>query len=196
MPAKKSRSSNRKSTGKSAQTDNVGLSPLDLKFKDTLQSSNRDIERFLQTGEHERELRRLFGDDEYIELVELSRQARRRNLRRAQKVLILPGIMGSELSQVTGNREDKVWLDFIDIFRGRLRLLALGQNSGKISASGVVQKYYLKLKLKLQYAGFNAEFYPYDWRQGIDKLGLEFSDILLKNQGVQIVAHRMGGLVT
>jgi hypothetical protein len=60
----------------------------------------------------------------------------------------------------------------------------------------VVQKYYLKLKLQLKSAGFNADFYPYDWRQGIDQLGSEFAEVLKNNPGLQIVAHSMGGLVT
>ena len=64
---------------------------------------------------------------------------------------------------------------------------------------------YLPAKLKLWYAGFDAEFHHYDWRQSIDKLGRELANKIVKETGgsntdrpgsISIVAHSMGGLVS
>jgi hypothetical protein len=62
---------------------------------------------------------------------------------------------------------------------------------------------YLKLKLRLKQAGFDADFYPFDWRQSIPALGKELADEIRKETGrntgrqdLYIVAHSMGGLVS
>jgi len=45
--------------------------------------------------------------------------------------------------------------------------------------------------------GFKVEYYPYDWRQSIAKLGQDLAAKMRTFQGskVMLVAHSMGGLV-
>ncbi len=56
---------------------------------------------------------------------------------------------------------------------------------------------YLRLKLHLRVAGWDAVIHDYDWRLGIDDLGRAFADRLRAEaaNSLMIVAHSMGGLV-
>ena len=56
---------------------------------------------------------------------------------------------------------------------------------------------YLKLKLRLRIAGYDADFFAYDWRQSLTDLGAALAAALQKETAaeVQLVAHSMGGLV-
>jgi pimeloyl-ACP methyl ester carboxylesterase len=56
---------------------------------------------------------------------------------------------------------------------------------------------YLKLKLRLRIAGFNAEFFPFDWRLSLSDLGAVLADAIRKDPApeLSLVAHSMGGLV-
>src|SRR5262249_58727138 len=66
----------------------------------------------------------------------------------------------------------------------------------QIEALGVILFAYLKLKLTLKIAGYDADFFPYDWRLDLIGLGKRLA-LQIKSQGpkVQLVAHSMGGLV-
>jgi len=56
---------------------------------------------------------------------------------------------------------------------------------------------YLKLKLTLEIAGFRPVFYPFDWRQDLDRLGRALVQSLERDDSKKalIVGHSMGGLV-
>ncbi|MBS0197615.1 MAG: CHAT domain-containing protein [Planctomycetes bacterium] len=161
---------------------------------------NDDIEASLLQGTNEEALRDYFGSDAYDELRELGQQASRRTVRSSAttpKVLILPGIEGSKIGTPHMIMDDVVWIDPIDILRGNLSQLSLELKPTRHQALGVFLSFYLKLKLRLRMQGFESEFWPYDWRFGVDKLGADLWSYIQKQPGkVQIVCHSMGGLVT
>ncbi len=157
-----------------------------------------EVERLLQAGGRQGLLEEYFGESGYQELVDLSRQAAGAAVRGGPRVLVLPGLLGSRL----GRRrkllpDDVLWIDPLDVVRGRLAKLTL-PGSGAIEPLGVLLLAYLKLKLRLRIAGFDADFHPYDWRRGIDELGRELMERIQQDPAhqVHVVAHSMGGLVT
>ncbi|CAN5629589.1 hypothetical protein BH23GEM10_BH23GEM10_00010 [soil metagenome] len=161
------------------------------------QLEDAEVERALQTGAYAGLLEDYFGPEQYAELRQLKRDAAARTTRGGPKVLILPGIMGSKIGRNrAGPFDDAIWVDPVDIARGRLADLAL-PDGGKFRALGVMLIAYLRLKLRLDRAGYDAEFYPFDWRRSIDELGSQLRERLKGKQGesVSLVAHSMGGLV-
>jgi pimeloyl-ACP methyl ester carboxylesterase len=156
------------------------------------------VERALRTGEHQGLLEDYFGPEQYAELRQLSREVTARGVRGGPKVLILPGIMGSKigLPHPIQLLDDVIWFDPVDIATGKLTRLALGGSASRFGAVGVILLAYLRLKLRLVASGYDAEFYPYDWRQSIAALGGGLARRLSELGGkVDLVAHSMGGLV-
>lgn len=155
------------------------------------------VERWLKTGEQAGVLEDYFGEQSYRELRELAREASARSVRGGPRVLILPGIMGSKLGRSRPLLDDVVWIDPVDIASGRLTQLALTSKSNRIEALGVVLLAYLRLKLKLIISGFDADFFPFDWRLSIDDLATGLVRRLQNERAreVHLVAHSMGGLV-
>src|SRR3954467_11375786 len=154
-----------------------------------------DVERALLTGASSGALQDYFGSDSYSQLRDLSRDASTRTVRGGPRVLILPGIMGSTLGKP--GPLTLLWINPLAIALGRLTELALNGRSGAVSVKGVVLLAYLKLKLRLKIAGFDADFFPYDWRLSLTQLGASLAAALDKEPSseVHLVAHSMGGLV-
>ena len=150
------------------------------------------------TGEDRGLLEDYFGREAYRQLRDLALSASTRSVRGGPRVLILPGIMGSTLARkgLLG-REDTLWVDPIEIALGHLTELKLGAAPSPYFANGVILFSYLKLKLRLKMAGYDADFFPYDWRQSISDTGASLAAALQKEAAseVQLVAHSMGGLV-
>ena len=162
--------------------------------------SDEDIERLLVSGELRRELIVYYGADEYRDLARLARQAAATPIKdESLRVIIVPGIMGSQLGlhRTAPDPNDVLWVDPIDIGLGRLAALRL-PGAARIVSLGVVIYSYLKLKLHLRAAGFAASFHDYDWRLGVAELGRSFADRLRNesSERLAIVAHSMGGLVS
>lgn len=157
--------------------------------------TNADIEMALETGESAGLLQDYFGPAQYDELRNLAREAGSRSVRGGDRVLILPGIMGSKLGYGTFPLGDNIWLDPLDIALGRLTELKIG--SGKrIRPQGAILLAYLSLKLRLRIAGFNADFWDYDWRQSLKGLGVQLAATIESSaKPMHLVAHSMGGLV-
>ena len=165
-----------------------------------MQYSDTEIETYLRSGEKEPELRREFGDALYEDLSQLANAIGRQPpaLERARrKVFILPGIMGSRLSVVSNGLQDLIWIDPFDILGGGLRKLWPATEDTVIAATGTVFAPYLRMRLRLTLAGYDASFLPYDWRlspadTGNALLGQMqargYSDVVL-------LGHSMGGLV-
>jgi pimeloyl-ACP methyl ester carboxylesterase len=157
---------------------------------------NDQMERFLVTGEYSGLIEDYFGPEDYREIRELVQKAKRRG--GGPRVYILPGMMGSKL----GKRrpfpipDDVVWFDPVDIAAGKMFDLALDSGE-RLDPLGVILLYYLKLKLRLEIAGFDTMFCPFDWRLGLDRLGATVAAQIEKDkaQQVHLVAHSMGGLV-
>ena len=159
---------------------------------------DRVVEKYLASGEHSGMLEDYFGEEAYRELRRLAREASSRSVRGGPRVLIIPGIMGSKIGKKRKLFDDTIWIDPFDIAAGNLTDLRLNGLDTKFEALGVILIAYLKLKLSLRAAGYDADFYPYDWRKSISLLGKELSVSLSKEKTakVSIVAHSMGGLVT
>ena len=162
--------------------------------------SDDDFERLLVSGEQQRELIAYFGAPEYRDLSRLARQAAATPITdEALRVIIVPGIMGSQLGlqRTAPVPNDVLWVDPIDIGLGRLTTLRM-PGTARIVSLGVVIDSYLKLKLHLRAAGFAVSFHDYDWRLGVDELGRSLAERLRNepSQRLAIVAHSMGGLVS
>lgn len=167
---------------------------------DRLAWRDTEVERLLVAGEHPRELTGYFGLSEYQDLVKLAHQAHNAPLLPdAPRVYIVPGIMGSQLGRARQAPlpNDVIWLDPMDISAGQLAALRLPAERNVISL-GIVLYSYLRLKLHLRIAGFTPVCYDYDWRRGIDELGVELAARLSADTSprIMIVAHSMGGLVS
>ena len=159
--------------------------------------SDTQIERWLVEGAHAAELGAYFGAAEYRALKMLARRAHRVPLAaQALRVLIVPGIMGSQLGlkRAAPAPNDIVWLDPFDIQQGRLGVLRVGGGAAVVPLGAVLYSL-LRLKLALRARGFAAEFHDYDWRLGIAELGRALAGRLAHHARIAIVAHSMGGLV-
>jgi pimeloyl-ACP methyl ester carboxylesterase len=163
---------------------------------DKLAFSDVEAQAFLASGEHRAELTAFFGEREYGELQYLARRAVKASAR-AGRVLIIPGIMGSQLGfdRAPPLPRDLLWVDPVDIGAGRLR--ALRMEAAPVRAMGVVLHSYLRLRLHLAASGFDVGCVDYDWRLGIDVLGKQLAQrIEAEPQAyVHLVAHSMGSLV-
>jgi pimeloyl-ACP methyl ester carboxylesterase len=160
------------------------------------QMRDTELEAALATGAEAVALETYFGEAAYAQLRELARQSQTRAARGGPRVLILPGIMGSQLGFRRTLIDDVIWINPVDFARGNLTELALDGPPSKVEPLGVILLAYLKLKLSLQIEGFDAAFYPFDWRQPIPALGAALADkIRGDGQDVHLVAHSMGGLV-
>lgn len=166
----------------------------DAPFSATTALSDEEVEALL-AGEPQGALREYFGEAQYAELRNLAREAAKRGPA-GDRVLILPGIMGSKLGRKRPIFDDVIWLAPLAIAAGRLSELRFRSVSSNIRALGVLLFAYLGLKLYLRAKGFNADFYPYDWRRSLDLLGKDLAaDIDDEGRPLCIVAHSMGGLV-
>jgi pimeloyl-ACP methyl ester carboxylesterase len=158
-----------------------------------------EVEDLLRTGAHRAELCDYFGAREYEQLSALARRAHLEPPRRgAPRVLIVPGMMGSQLGtrRAAPHPADILWLDPLDIAVGKLARLSLCADAPVVSL-GIVLYTYLRLKLHLRAAGFDPVCLDYDWRKGIDALGSELASRLHADTAreIMLVAHSMGGLV-
>lgn len=110
-------------------------------------------------------------------------------------LVLLPGIMGSHLAA----DGDRIWLDPVDLARGRLSRIAMGGRRA-VRAQGLVGLAYGRLAEHLE-GSHRVIRHDYDWRQPIRALGVELAGVLREalrkhpDQPVRILAHSMGGLV-
>lgn len=159
--------------------------------------SDTQIEEWLLAGLHAAELGAYFGPTEHRALTQLARRAHRTPLTQgALRVLLVPGIMGSQLGlrRPAPLPNDILWLDPIDIQQGRLALLRIGAGAPIVSLGPVLYSH-LRLKLALRARGFAAEFHDYDWRLSVAELGRALAQRLAHSGRIALVAHSMGGLV-
>jgi hypothetical protein len=111
-------------------------------------------------------------------------------------VVVLPGIMGSQLS-VGGSA---VWMSILRLARGGLT--ALGMTAADVTATGLLRNGYAAICAHLSQTHTLVEF-PYDWRQPLERsaaaLRARLEEILpaaeAADQPVRLLAHSMGGLV-
>ncbi|SRX72966.1 CHAT domain-containing protein [Aequorivita antarctica] len=108
-------------------------------------------------------------------------------------VVMLPGIMGSNLSQ----KDKEIWLHYGRILSGGLVNLSYS-NVNKIVADSVVKTSYYKLYKWLS-AKYDVVVYPFDWRKPLPECASEFNtkikSLLKIGQPIKIIGHSMGGLL-
>jgi hypothetical protein len=121
------------------------------------------------------------------------------------RVLVLPGIMGTELDSVDAKGDaDRTWLHYWRLIQGRIGDLALKPDGSpaapgvQVRPAGVHRKTYLAMILELD-TRWHVRPFPFDWRESIDKsadrLAGEVQDFA-DGQPLHLVAHSMGGLVS
>jgi pimeloyl-ACP methyl ester carboxylesterase len=156
-----------------------------------------EVERWLVSGEHRRELLAYFGEAEYFMLRRLAIAAAAVPADPERCVLFVPGLMGSLLAQPRDRPQpdNLLWLDPNDIQQGHLSLLTMP--GAQLVASGPVLYGYLPLKLVLQAAGYTVRCFAYDWRRDLADSGLVLSRVIAATRAreISVVAHSMGGLV-
>jgi pimeloyl-ACP methyl ester carboxylesterase len=172
--------------------------PADLSIYDKLRRTDEELEAWLVSGAHHRELIAQLGEAEYELLAPLARAAAAATIDPSAQVYILPGIMGSQLGRVRAAPwpANLVWIDPIDIVAGRLAELRL-PDGGALLAMGAINFTYFALKLRLKAAGISVQIFDYDWRHSILQQGELLATRLraLSDQRVTLLAHSMGGLV-
>jgi pimeloyl-ACP methyl ester carboxylesterase len=120
------------------------------------------------------------------------------------RVIVLPGLMGTELDSVDADGDsDLVWVNYFRIFQGRLadmRLTDTGESPTPppgIRPKQLYKKVYLPILLALQ-ARWQTRPFPYDWRVDVDRSAAALADDVrawAQGEPCHLVAHSMGGIV-
>lgn len=120
------------------------------------------------------------------------------------RVMVLPGLMGTELDSVDASGDsDLVWVNFFRIIDGRMADLRLTPNGDPlppppaVKLKQVYRKVYLPLLMTLQ-ARWQTRPFPFDWRRDIDGSAAALAEDVkswANGEPVHLVAHSMGGLV-
>ncbi|MEL7312367.1 MAG: hypothetical protein AAFN07_12695, partial [Pseudomonadota bacterium] len=83
-------------------------------------------------------------------------------------VILLPGIMGSNLSVKEGSERNRVWLDKLDIVRGRGRWLSL-DSTRPVVPDSVLDSPYESFRDDLVDHAIHVMPMPYDWRLSLEQ---------------------------
>ena len=154
-------------------------------------------------GEEKELLQQELGPDAF----ERARGAAARGGRRGKlgRVLVLPGIMGTELDSVDAKGDaDRIWLNFARLIGGRIRDLELAADGSPatpgmhVRPAGVHRKTYLAMILELD-TRWHVRPFPFDWREDIDRSADRLAgevQAFADGAPVHLVAHSMGGLVS
>lgn len=107
-------------------------------------------------------------------------------------VILLPGIMGSALSNDNG----LVWINYLKFLTGGLINLSL---TGDIKEPGAIIKTSYRSLGETLSAEYDVVTFAFDWRRSLDKGAEKFNDKILKlmklNQPIKIIGHSMGGVL-
>lgn len=114
-------------------------------------------------------------------------------------VVLLPGIMGSNLAAVSGQKRNRIWVDASDLMKGEGRKLAIDSGTA-IEPAGVFDSPYRDFRDFLVRQGLHVMPLGYDWRLSLTAAAKRLNDILRQRfeqseRPVYLVAHSMGGLV-
>ena len=181
-------------------------------FVATVEEANLDELAMLlarPTVEEERILRLYLGPGRYKRM---RNYAVRRSLSRGPggvkgNIVLLPGVMGSELaSRDRAGNDEALWIMPLKIVFGALERLKLTEDGRddasehySIHATRVMQRYYGEAQLALAAGNWNVRAFAYDWRkdfaQAADELNAQIGRWFDQDQPVHFIAHSMGGLV-
>ncbi|MFV8324898.1 CHAT domain-containing protein [Flavobacterium sp. ZS1P14] len=107
-------------------------------------------------------------------------------------VVLLPGIMGSSLTQ----KDDLVWINYLRFLTGGLGRLSITENN--IEAKSIIKSSYKKLGDALQ-SEYDVVIFPFDWRISLEKAAGQFNarinELLKLKQPIKIIGHSMGGVL-
>lgn len=152
------------------------------------------------------EERRLLEQGMGSEAFERARRTAARGRRRGKlgKVLVLPGIMGSELDSVDRSGEsDRIWLNFVNLILGRIADFELtpegepAKAGVQIRPAGVHLPTYVPILLELD-SRWQVRPFAFDWREDIDRSAARLDEEIKAfgaGDPVHLVTHSMGGLV-
>lgn len=115
-------------------------------------------------------------------------------------IILLPGILGSNLYEVTAKDKNKLFVDDSTIINGGF-VDKLDVNLKKnIEALSVATKGYGPF-VEYFKKRYDVVIFPYDWRKPIKEASIKLAERIkqiqsrAKNQCINLVAHSMGGLV-
>jgi pimeloyl-ACP methyl ester carboxylesterase len=153
-------------------------------------------------GEERRLLEQGMGSDAFERACKAAARGRRRG--KLGKVLVLPGIMGSELDSVDSSGEaDRIWLNFVNLILGRLADFELTPEGEPARAgihirpAGVHRDTYVPILMELD-SRWNVRPFAFDWREDIDRSAARLDEEITAfgaGEPVHLVTHSMGGLV-
>ena len=115
-------------------------------------------------------------------------------------LILLPGIMGSELSEVGKGDECDIWLDVFQLFIGRGKKLQISNDA--IKPTGVLERGYDDFVAHVR-SGRRAQVIPfgYDWRKSVFDSVAQLEKLVQRRlsaapgKPIVFVCHSMGGLV-
>jgi pimeloyl-ACP methyl ester carboxylesterase len=140
------------------------------------------------------------------EAFERARRSAARGRRRGKlgKVIVLPGIMGSELDSVDGSGDsDRIWINFVRLISGRIGDLELtlegepAKPGLHVRTAGVHRKTYVSILMELD-TRWHVRPFAFDWREDIDRSAARLDGEIKAfgaGEPVHLIAHSMGGLV-
>lgn len=162
------------------------------------------IEEEIREGKDRESVEQLLGPQTVAEMQAVSFASPSRGA--ADPVVLLPGIMGSDLSSIRGVTT-LVWINPLIFLHGNARYLSLAESGDRDGCPevemvpvGLNKLYYLKMALSLNKAAELYEF-PYDWRRPIAYNADVLHNSLERwadgsDRKFNLVAHSMGGLVS
>ena len=147
-------------------------------------------------------LREYLGEEELKELYKAA--TRRRRGPSLGRVVLLPGLMGTNLDSVDASGDaDRVWINLFRMFGGRMNDLRLAEDGQplppppSVRTAGIHSGTYLKLLFELQ-AHWDAIPFGYDWRTDLRQSAGALADRVrewAKGEPVHLVAHSLGGIL-
>jgi pimeloyl-ACP methyl ester carboxylesterase len=160
--------------------------------------SETELKQHIQDEAYRLQMIAYFGEEEYESLRELL-AARPKFSKLETEIILLPGIMGSELEDES---KRKIWVNRVDLIINNFPLLHYDTIPiSNLRPVGLYKRSYLKTKLWLEDKGYTVHCFAYDWRKSIDESARQLGDFIevqagkRRNKEFVFVAHSMGGLV-